>query len=538
MFKHKLGFTGLMVSFATLLYSSAALALTGSTNQSRAGTASYLFIDNQIDNEYLISSMRENPRFRGPNKWSKLSKPVALGQIGFSGYSSKNTYTDIWIENPLVPRPMLGLYCHQSAENCPSTGTIFGELTDDKGVYKALTGTSIAGGTAPIVTISPELYEFARSAAVNSKHDFLFNFCTTRIAYDLKAGKCADMDEADARWWSYELSILKVGHLNLSPTGGFSEIEIASDGSSQIKSGHAYCQNKRVSKVDGVACKVIKFNYQTSQNPTMYVSMELDPNVFGQYQPEMYDIRFSANGSYWWNWGDEISFSSLFAPYNSEITVFMSNRFFEGLIQNGISLTDTASLFNFRLKNLNLPAEEAYHFSAATSIKISPRDYGLSIVSVDGASRPKASGKIGSKQPPIELNYRVTLSAPRFADTVTAYVMGEQIEVDGLNYCSFETPDRLNKVPIPAELAFTHANGQEIANPITCGSEVVDMTHAKWKEEPWTDHQGTSYSTNLKLKFLMNDLVSQQTSIGEDWMGVVTADGTVHIKAQWIGIDD
>ncbi len=527
----------LVVILLLLLSSKVSVSWAESSKTTNAGTASYLFVDNQVDTEYYITTLRDSPSFRGPNKWSKLSTPVSLGQMGYGGWAADLTFMDLWIDNPPVPRPFLGLYCQQSSRFCPSQGTIPGEKTDEKGFYKAFSGIGAAGGWAPIGTISPEMYEFARSAAINSKQDMRVNWCNTHWPYELSQQKCTELKDNDRTWWSYNLSILKIGHLILEDAAGVSEIWVASDGSSQLKSETEHCKNQRVSNLDGVVCKVVKYNYKSSQNPTMYVSLQLDPHVFTKFKPGEKDILFSANGSSWYNWGKEVSFGSVFSAQNAELMVFMSNSFFRDLIKKNVSLTDAYSFFSFRLRNLYLPAEEAYYFSATSSLKITPREYGLSIISSDGMARPKASGKIGSDEPPIEFNYRITLSAPKLADIVSAEVLGAQIKVLGNRYCLFESPDRTLQVPIPAELEYTHANGQRISKHSNCGAKEIDMTHAKWSAEPWSDHQGSYYSTDLKLKFPMNQPVSQLTSDGRDWMGVVTADGMVHIKAQWIGVD-
>lgn len=536
MFKHRA--LSPSVLFAMLLCSNTCFALSGSSQHSRAGTAAYIFIDNKIDREYLITTKNENPTFKGLNKWPKLSTPSYLGHIGFFGWGITHANTDLWIENAPVSRPILGLYCQLSAQNCTSIGTIRGENIDDKGIYKALSGENTAGGSSPVGTISPELYEFARSAAINNKQDMIFNWCTTQVKYDLKSQKCIDLDETQARWLSYSFSIHKIAHLSLEPVSAISEIGVASDGTSEIKSGKSYCKKQRVNNVDGVSCKVIQFKYQRSQNPNTFVSLHLDSKVFGKYKPDVTDIQFSFDGGdYWRNWGSEVSFGSLFTTYNSQISIFMSDNFFKGLIENGISLTESTSFFKFRLRNYNFSSDDPYYFSASSTIKVVPRDYGLSIISTDGSSRPQGSGTIGRDQPPIEFNYKVTLSAPRFADILTAQVKGQQIKAWGRKYCLFESPDRFIQVPVAAELNYTHASGRKVSNRISCGSEVIDMTHANWTAAPWSDRQGANYSTNLNLKFLMNQTVSEKTSAGTDWMGVVTADGLIQVKAQWMGVD-
>ncbi len=527
----------LLIILLVLLSSQVNVAWAESDKFINAGTASYLFIDNQIDSEYYITTLRDSPSFRGPNRWSKLSTPVSLGQMGYSGWALELSQMDLWIDHPPVARPFLGLYCQQKSKSCPAGGSILGEKTDEKGFYKANSGTGVAGGWAPVGTISPEMYEFARSAAINSKQDMLVNWCATRIYYEFNQQKCNELSEGDRILWRYQLAILKIGHLVLENVVGVSELWVASDGSSQLKSGAEHCQKQRISNVDGVVCKVVKYNLKSLQNPSINVSLQLDPTVFTKFKPAERDILFSSNGSTWYNWGKEVSFSTIFSAQNSELMVFMSEKFFKDIIKNSVSLTDAYSYFSFRLRNIYLPADEAYHFSATSSLKVIPREYGLSIVSSDGMARPKALGKVGEEEPPIEFNYHITVSAPKLADMVTAQVLGKQIKVLGNQYCLFESPDRTLRVPIPAELQYTHANGQQISSKSNCESRLIDMTHAQWSAEPWSDFQGSYYSADLKLKFLMDDPVSQLTSEGMDWMGVVVADGMVQVKAQWNGVD-
>ncbi|MFX7132428.1 hypothetical protein ABTI18_18275, partial [Acinetobacter baumannii] len=76
--------------------------------------------------------------------------------------------------------------------------------------------------------------------------------------------------------------------------------------------------------------------------------------------------------------------------------------------------------------------------------------------------------------------YKVTTSASRQADSITAQVIGDSINIYGLPYCLFTSADETLKVPIPAYLEWTSAAGKAVKVRNSCGENPVDMTNAAW----------------------------------------------------------
>lgn len=97
---------------------------------------------------------------------------------------------------------------------------------------------------------------------------------------------------------------------------------------------------------------------------------------------------------------------------------FLSNAFSKAL-KAGTDLTNKDELFTFYFDNSVTPQSGYYQFTPSTLINIIPREYGISIIASDGSAHPKASGKIGSETP-ITFEYKVTTSASRQADSITA----------------------------------------------------------------------------------------------------------------------
>ncbi len=130
------------------------------------------------------------------------------------------------------------------------------------------------------------------------------------------------------------------------------------------------------------------------------------------------------------------------------------------------------------------PQSGYYQFTPSTLINIIPREYGISIIASDGSAHPKASGKIGSETP-ITFEYKVTTSASRQADSITAQVTGDAINIYGQPYCLFTSADETLKVPVPAFLEWTSAAGNAVRVRNSCGENPVDMTNAAWVQTAW-----------------------------------------------------
>lgn len=84
-----------------------------------------MFIDNDVDDEYFITTSSLSPRFTGANIWTKYkTNQRSLGYMGNSGWSYSNRYFDLWIDNSPINQPFLGLRCMSTGANCPASGYI------------------------------------------------------------------------------------------------------------------------------------------------------------------------------------------------------------------------------------------------------------------------------------------------------------------------------------------------------------------------------------------------------------------------------
>jgi len=207
--------------------------------------------------------------------------------------------------------------------------------------------------------------------------------------------------------------------------------------------------------------------------------------------------------------------------------VFLSNAFFQKVLKAGTDLTNKDSLFTFYFDNAVTTQSGYYQFTPSTLINLIPREYGISIVASDGHSHPQASGKIGSEEP-ITFEYKVTTSASRQADSITAQVIGDSINMYGLPYCLFTSADETLKVPVPAYLEWTSATGKAVKVRNSCGEDPVVMTNAALVQTAWNANinDGFFFTTTLKLLFPMDDPHSQ-----------FTTNGHVKVTATWIGVD-
>ena len=265
--------------------------------------------------------------------------------------------------------------------------------------------------------------------------------------------------------------------------------------------------------------------------------MIIDTAALG-FSPGSSDIQFSGDGQSWSRSNQTPSYSKILRPGNNYIYLYMSSKFFKDMLTKGNYQHLDDALFTFSFTNGVSPESGFYQFTPSTKIKITPKEYGISIISNDGSTSPKESGKIGDENP-ITFSYKVTTSAPRQADSITARVVGESATLQGVPWCIFTSPDGKSHVPIPAYLSWTSADGGEKTMRNSCSEQAVDMTHANWVQTAWNANvdDGFFFTTTLKLLFPMNDTRSTQTVEGQDWMGTVNANGKVEVIAKWIGVD-
>lgn len=522
-----------------LIAAGPAIAVTSTVSGS--GENDYMFIDNAVDNEYFITSSKLDPRFSGANVWMHYkSNQVSLGYMGFVGWTGVNRYYDMWISNSSISQPFAGIRCMNSGSTCPASGYIAAEHLDREGFYHTMSGNSVYNGSYGFGSLSPTAYVYFRNLPVGNSETYQLNLCTTATDYDYKTGqRCKDLPSG-ASWRIYNLTLNKISHLELKSTGAMAEIWVASDGTPSISSGSDSCKIAIVDKKSGLSCRMIAYNLKETKvlSSSLTMQMIIDKAILG-FTPGAADIKYSGDGVTWTNFGTSKAYSSIFTPSGEYVNIFMSNDFFKSALNAGTNLTNKDGIFTFAFKNSVSPESGFYQFTPSTKLNILPREYGISIVSTDGSTNPKASGKIGEDSPPIEFDYKVTTSAARQADSITAQVKGDSVTLAGVPYCLFKSPDESLQVPIPAYLSWISSTGSEVKVRNSCGEAPVDMTDATWVQTAWNAsvNDGFFFTTTLKLLFPMNDLRSKLSVNDEDWMGTVSASGTVEVTAKWIGVD-
>lgn len=518
-------------------------ALALKATSSGKGSNTYLFIENNVDKEYFITSGSLDPRFSGSNVWTKYkTKQVSLGYMSNIGWSNPNRYIDMWITDSPIIQPFLGIRCMTTGANCPASGYIAPNALDSFGFYHARTGGSLENGSYGAATLSPSAYEYFRSRSVSTTDVFELNLCymsSSNGDYDYASGtRCKDLT-SNAYWRYYSISLEKVGHLTLKGTGAMAEIWVASDGMPSIHEGSELCQTGIVSGVSGIICKMISYDLQQSKALTTSLKfrMVIDTATLG-FSPAGSEVKYSGDAATWTNYSSSAVYNKIFITGGEYVYVFLSKDFFKKSVNAGTDLTNKESLFTFDFNNSITPESGYYQFTPSTQLNILPKDYGISIISSDGSAAPSASGKIGDDQP-ITFEYTVTTSAPRQADSITAQVTGESTQLDGVPWCVFSSDDGTLKVPIPAYLSWISASGNEVKTRNSCSEDAVDITQALWTQTAWNANLDNSFffTTKLKLLFPMNDSRSLFSVDGSDWMGNVKASGEVKVTATWVGVD-
>lgn len=522
------------------LLTSPAQALTASSSGS--GSNTYMFINNAVDHEYFITTGSLSPRFSGANVWTKYkTNQRSLGYMGNSGWSYLNRYYDLWIDNSPINQPFLGLRCMSTGANCPASGYITPDVIDKDGFYHVMSGSSVENGSYGAGTLSPAAYEYFRNQPVGATDTFQLNLCylNSNTDYDFASGtRCKDL-ASGGTWRYYTMSLEKVAHLTLNSTGAMAEVWVASDGTPSINMGSDLCQIGVVSNVTGVICKMVSYNLQQTKTLTTSLDfrMVIDTALLG-FSPGTSDVKYSGDGAGWTNFGTASTYTKTFTTSGEYVYVFLSNAFFKKVLTAGTDLTNKDSLFTFYFDNSVTPQSGYYQFTPSTLVNIVPREYGISIVSSDGNSDPKASGMIGSEEP-ISFEYKVMTSAARQADSITAQVIGDSTALNGVPYCLFTSTDNDLKVPVPAYLEWTSSSGGVERARNSCNENAVDMTNAAWTQAAWNanNDDGYFFSTTLRLLFPMDDSRSKLTLDGRDWIGTVSASGELKVTAKWIGVD-
>jgi Mat/Ecp fimbriae adhesin len=540
--KFKLSLLGSMIG---LSLNHAAFALDPPTRITSNGTNEFVFIENEVDGEYFISSDDLNPRFTGANVWAKYGR-VNHRSLGYmqvdSGSFSSNYNVDVWIESPDIQFPFIGIRCQITTTGCPSTSYAPAEYVDKHGAYKM----SPTPTRNKRISFNTGMYEYLEKMSVGTQMTYIVNNCETREDYDPSKGqRCKDMSTGT---WSRGQTInTKTGHLKLFDNRAFSEIWVATDGTPSLTNVNDECEYIVIGSGDrneGIACNMVRYNMEglvTAFNTSTRLYMVIDTAALNNMTLGNNDIKMEAGSGTWVNYTDSASnrMSSMITSGNGYVRVLFTNRFFRNMLAAGASTSGQKGIFTFAIRNSDLPQSGFYQFATNMDIEIIPREYGISIRHKNMNDQVK-TGKIGREEEAITFDYVVTQSAPKKADTVKASVVGESTTKAGKSYCLFKSSDNSLQVPIPAYLSFTQADGRDSGQQYSgCNaSATVELKDALWSATPWDEQQsGYFYSTDLKLTFPMNDSVSEFTLDGIDWLGSVRAEGDVKVEATWIGVN-
>lgn len=512
------------------------MALTASSSGSVSNE--FLFIENAVDDEFFITPSSLDPRFSGSNTWVKYrTSQVSLGYLGYVGWTTpSDDYQDMWIDNSPIDGPFRGIRCYQGSR-CPSSGFITGLGTDGNGFYHAQSTSGVIGGAYGFASLSDSAYEYFRRMATGSSETYVFNRCYTSVDYDYASGeRCKD--QSSGQWRYVNFTLTKLGHLSLVSTNAFQELWVASDGTPSITKDSGYCELGVVDKEDGVICKMINYNLQQTANLTASLKFRayIDSEQLG-FTPKASSVQYSGDGADWHNYSSTTAYYNVFTTSGEYVYIFLSKTFLKQLVDAGISITNSQP-FTFAFNNSLVVESGYYEFTPSLQLNIVPKEYGISIISSANGISAQGSGNIGDENP-IEMDYIVTISGPRQADTITAQVIGDSTTVNGVPYCLFQSAQGGLSVPVPAYLQYNSQSGGIVQKRNSCNEAPIDMGDAQWQQTPWdvnnTD-DGSFFSTDLKLLFPMNDSRSLLTLSGVDWEGVVSASGEIKVTANWLGV--
>ena len=505
-------------------------------------TNSYVFIENGVDSEYFITPKTTDPRFSGANKYTRYSgsSQLSLGYMGYVNTSIRaNQNVDIWLENSPIDGPFTGNrcmrgYCGDDSGYWPA------QYIGSDGAYKIVQSDVRGESTYARGIFSDSTYRYFLSVPVGTVETYSYRACMTTVDYDPSRGEsCRGVGGNIIA--SHEFVITKSGHIKLTATGAIQEVYIDTNGNPSLGPGAQFCRLGTVSRVDGLICQMI--NHETTGDIFTNIRLGLKINsTLIPFTPTGSSIKIGPDdgSDNWYNYNTTYNANYYFTNNSNHIAIFFSNTFFKQLIAQNVDFTNSQDFFTFSFTNTAAPQSGFYEFTPSNQLVIKPRDYGISIVPSDFVPNPSKTGKVGASEPPIEFNYIVTTSGPRQADSITARVEGPNINVSGRNYCLFTSDDDRYQVPFSAYLSFKNASGIEESYRSNCDSTEISMKNALWVETPWdipNQDLGSFYRTNLDLSFPMNDSNSLFTLDGIDWLGTVSASGTVVVKAIWTGPD-
>lgn len=501
---------------------------------------SFLFIENNVDNEFFIASTKLDPRFTGANTWVKHSpKQVSLGYMGVVTWprTSTESYMDIWLENSQINTPFSGVRCTTNNERCPTESHYPADKVDKLGFYHAKTrGVGTSGGRYAFAAFTDSAFEYFRSMSVGVTEILNLNHCLSRQYYPLEE-RCIDQTYAD--WTKTDFSITKIGQLTLNSIDILQKVWVGSDGTPNIGMGKEFCEVGGVGNDSGIICKTISYSFNvtdTSQLDSIFVNMI--PNHSVAKSPESNDLQFSGDGKNWTNYDSKQTLvSTIFKPSGNYVYTFISNKYLKSLIMNG-STEKHETIYTFSFTNRKLKESGYYEFTPSLRLSLIPREYSISIVSSNNMEHSSGEGIIGSYKP-IEIEYTITISGRQQANDITAQVYGKGVRIDGVPYCLFSSTEGDFSVPIPALLQYVNKTGrvEKISN--SCIEDALNLNDAFWQQSPWDVNsidEGNYYSTNLKLIFPMNLPRSNKTDLGNEWQGIVSANGEIRVSASWNGV--
>lgn len=534
-----------LLSISALLFSY--IAMTPYLFAATAPLQEYVVVENQVDNEYFIVANRIDPRFSGSNVFTRYQRnsQISLGYMGYTGtpFSSLYTRGDIWLENSPVNQPFLGNRCMTSNRNCPASSYWPAQQLRDNGAYK-IQQSGIPGESQysrPI--FSEAFYRWLAELAPGTAYTFDLRTCTSRDDYDINSTTCMTSGGRTSTQQHY-IPTNKRGNIILKGTGALQEIFVDSNGNPSVGLGSSFCSTGVVGSTAGIICKLVELETSGSSiSGTFTVRMYIDYEKLGiRTAPRAANIQFKgSNSARWTNWSSTSNMSEIFTNGSKTIDVFLSNAYLKSIVDSSSASTVTLadSVYTFAFES-SLPQSGYYEFTPSNYLVIKPRDYGISIIPADFNPTQSKTGKIGSNEPPIEFNYIVTTSGPRQADSITAKVEGPTTTVNGQTYCLFSSDDDKFKVPFSAYLSFKEQNGAKASYKASCDNNEISLKNALWSETPWdrpNQDLGSFYRTNLDLLFPMNEANTFFTLDGIDWLGTVSASGTVTVKAIWTGPD-
>lgn len=524
-------------------------AIIYSSNVSSANREnSFIFIENQIDNEYFLTPSSLDPRFSGSNVFTKYSAS-SQSSLGYMGANTAgvqaNRYLDIWLENSPISNPFTGNRCMRNASGCSNSGLWpAGSILKD-GAYK-IRQTGTAGQSQYVRPIfSSNSYEFFKTLATGSSETLHIKACRTNSVaqdYDLSKGETCE-NTGGRMLMDDQFKVNKIGHIKLISNNALQEIFIDTDGNPSIGLGNDFCKIGIVSSKSGLICKIVNYNMSnTEEISRLFLGLKLNPTYISGNQGSG-NVMLGDGGSTWFNYtannsNPNTTYNKIMKVGSGDIYLFLSNTFLKKLITDKIDLSRSQEFFTLSFYNSITPESGYYEFTPSNTLIIKPRNYGISIISSDFTNNPKRTGKIGDS--PLVFNYVVTTSAHRQADSITAQVIGKNTTIKNQSYCVFSSADESINVPFSAYLSYKSDSGSKINKRAACDSKEISIKDALWDVVPWdnpSQNEGSYYRTNLDLTFPMNEGPSYWSLEGEDWIGSVTGTGEIKVIATWTGPD-